>query len=160
MSCAVQRRRTPAGVDPLGNCCSRRYVELGGKALAAQQIWLTLLHLSPARIRPVGLTSSEYPDSLGPRHGTRYCLVAARPRGTARREGTTGRSSPRRPRFAQAGGGGVAWHVRVRALTDERRGRWSPHRLLAVDGHRRTLPRLREALNPLPAAVGIDAVSA
>ena len=158
MSCAARRHRTPPGVDPLGNCSSSRYVELGGKALAAQQIWLTLLHLSSARIRPVGLTSSEYPDSLGRRHGTRYCLVAARPRGTARREGTTGRSSPRRPRFAQAGGGGVAWHVRVRALTDERRGRWP--RLLAVDGHRRTLPRLREALNPLPAAVEIDAVSA
>ena len=48
----------------------------------------------------------------------------------------------------------VSVGTRVRALTEDRRGRWSPHRLLAVDGHRRTLPRLREALNPLPQSSG------
>lgn len=38
----------------------------------------------------------------------------------------------------------------MRVLTGERRGRWSPHGLLAVDGHRRTFPRLLEVLNRAP----------
>ena len=38
--CAVQRHRTPAGVDPPDNCRSSRYVELGGKAFTVQHIWL------------------------------------------------------------------------------------------------------------------------
>ena len=42
----VQRPRTPAGVDPSGNCRSSHYVELGRKAVAAQCILRILLNMS------------------------------------------------------------------------------------------------------------------
>ena len=50
--------------------------------------------------------------------------------------------------------------MRVRAVSCESRGRWSLGRLIAVAGHKRTLPRLRDALNPLPAVIGIDSACA
>ena len=81
-------------------------------------------------------------------------------RGIAWRDGTTVRSLPPRPRFAQPSEGGVAWHLREQALTGECRGRWSTHRLLAVNANERTLPRLRAALNSLPAVFAVDAFGA
>ena len=54
----------------------------------------------------------------------------------------------------------MGWHSRAQALTCERRTCSSPGRLLAVDEHGRTLPRLRAALGLLLAVFGIDAVSA
>ena len=136
-SCAVLRHITPAGVDLPGNCCSSRCVELGvilssaGKPLPHN----TLGGFYSTYVQP-GFGQWDSPQARIP---TR--LAHATALGTVvRRRGLAG--------------------TRVRALNGERRGRLSPHRLLAVDGHRRTFPRLREALDPLPAAVGIDAVSA
>ena len=70
-------------------------------------------------------------------------------RGIARHNASTGRSSLLRPRFAQAGGRGVAWHLRAQALAGERRGLWSSPRLLAVDANGCVLSHLRAVLNLL-----------
>ena len=80
-----------------------------------------------------------------PRFGPRYCRTARDRRAPARRDGTTGRSRPPRPRCARAAVGGVARHLRPRALAGECHSRGFPHGLLAVDAHGRTLPHAGSA---------------
>ena len=51
-------------------------------------------------------------------------------------------------------------HLLAQALAGKCHSRWFPPWLLAVDAHQRTVPHLRSALNPLPAACGVDTASA